>query len=672
MDQLKISSNPQFYKGENIMTDDQLLVKRRPYNEESLLSFALNTMEMNFHEKLSVILDASGLNEGTFKANLSFLFKSCDLEKLAILTRNSVESLTEKLYSQTDENLYNFFNHDLARFFIDINKPKICPDCLKTKKYIPALWDLTFYPYCHEHNCMLINTCPDCGAQITWDRASMYKCKCGVDYREIDAPPIHSGAKLSNYIAARIYDQPLSEEFSALPLNELNLNDCFRLLTLFASQLNHQQKSYETEGKTLYSTISTIKVHRLLEDSFDICFDWPNNFHSFLKTLTPKMIKKHITYGKLKVFGTFYSTVSDTLFKEEAFSFLKNEFHNYLNSTSEEVCNIIPLQSSGNEFEKKYLTLTEAAKELQTREKNVKKLFINEQLKGVITNTGKRSICKIKASSVDEYKEAAKDLLTRKEVAALIGISVKDVSTLHHHQLLSPKHGPGIDDNSTYIFSKDKVISFISEITKRVQVVEKTNYDLIPFKSARLMFYTLKPFNIANILQEIFTEKITPYLPENKNSNIIKLSDLLFSKTEISSFISNYLSELKGSSYLTPAEIASELIISKTSARFLINKGFIKKSTDQTITGGFLIPKTAFDDYKSNFVLLQQLASKFNMTQHQIRRKLSNKGVFPISGTDIDGGYTNLYMKKDINKYDILGKQHTKAIKSSAKQLLLF
>lgn len=99
------------------------------------------------------------------------------------------------IYQSNREYLQGLFNQHC----------RLCPLCIKENGYYESNWDFSLTTFCHKHNCYLIDKCPSCKKQITWQGGSLDKCHdCDEVYS--DSPvelipndsPLYELAKLIN------------------------------------------------------------------------------------------------------------------------------------------------------------------------------------------------------------------------------------------------------------------------------------------------------------------------------------------------------------------------------------------------------------------------------------------------------------------------------------------
>lgn len=75
---------------------------------------------------------------------------------------------------------YLFMDHEFGKGSINFAcRARICPFCVKRQKYMRAAWQLRTICGCIEHACILMDSCPVCGALLDWQRPAIDICRCG-------------------------------------------------------------------------------------------------------------------------------------------------------------------------------------------------------------------------------------------------------------------------------------------------------------------------------------------------------------------------------------------------------------------------------------------------------------------------------------------------------------
>ena len=60
-------------------------------------------------------------------------------------------------------------------------RTRVCSECLAGDKvpFVRARWDSPITLHCSHHRKLLVDTCPDCGHQLTYERGWIDRCRCG-------------------------------------------------------------------------------------------------------------------------------------------------------------------------------------------------------------------------------------------------------------------------------------------------------------------------------------------------------------------------------------------------------------------------------------------------------------------------------------------------------------
>lgn len=109
------------------------------------------------------------------------------------------------------EVLAEYFNQEneiqmldwLSSRHILVNRPNICPKCVKKYGYLKADWHLYYATHCHEHESKLWNSCPNCGKSFTWS-ARLYQGCTSCDLKWKDVSPIKAELPQSQVALANL------------------------------------------------------------------------------------------------------------------------------------------------------------------------------------------------------------------------------------------------------------------------------------------------------------------------------------------------------------------------------------------------------------------------------------------------------------------------------------
>ncbi len=87
-----------------------------------------------------------------------------------------------------------------------VNHPSVCPKCVAKHGYLKADWHLYYATHCHEHECKLWNSCPQCGKSFTWSGKLLHGCpSCGLKWKHVS--PIKAELPSSQVALASVQGQ---------------------------------------------------------------------------------------------------------------------------------------------------------------------------------------------------------------------------------------------------------------------------------------------------------------------------------------------------------------------------------------------------------------------------------------------------------------------------------
>ncbi|QTP54687.1 TniQ family protein [Billgrantia sulfidoxydans] len=184
----------------------QLLVRPKPFTDESLESYLLRLAEANFLETYRLLsgavkewlqeqdheaggafpLELKTVNiwharqSSSFRVRALSLFEKLtdneDLPLLALSLRNSAADFCGNYRAVARG------GEHIPRCFLRKSIIPICPLCLEENRYIPQAWHYLTYTACTKHHVNLIYDCPSCGSPISYlENELIDRCRCGYD-----------------------------------------------------------------------------------------------------------------------------------------------------------------------------------------------------------------------------------------------------------------------------------------------------------------------------------------------------------------------------------------------------------------------------------------------------------------------------------------------------------
>ena len=361
----------------------------------------------------------------------TFVFsRSEKLENLAKLTGSTLDDLLSLLYlpaksqiPHEDNHEYDFFGALLNRSIIRPHCPKVCPKCLAESGYSLRIWDCSLVTACPIHECVLLDTCPDCKRRIKCVRNKLCVCSCGCDWREINSTVL-PGEQLT--VSRQIYqlcgvipgEQSLPESES--PLQNLGLRDFIRVIVFMAGLFGklawatgRPSSSIKRQNKELHTLFT--KAHKVFET-------WPLNFHQFLREQSTGKKRLSPHNGELdtalkREFGSFYERLYEDL-REPQFDFMREAFADFLTNRvkaqSEPRTTVPYVTSRGSDS---YISVAQARRLLKITHRAMFDLIKTGELDFVIRNEGTALRYLLLLSDVENVKDKFEQAISSRTLA---------------------------------------------------------------------------------------------------------------------------------------------------------------------------------------------------------------------------------------------------------------
>jgi hypothetical protein len=271
----------------------KLIRRDNPKPDESLVSYILRLTIMNGYATPAWIMRSIGLDGDQLCHGFTFLFKPpSDLKLLSEATGVSISTLASLKYAPTGMfgaiPLFSFFGSSLPRSVIRPVRPKVCPRCLRQAGYYRRIWDSVFVTACPEHECLLIDECPNCGWKFSWTLSDLSGiCRCDYDWcKRSSRSAEESGLILSRHIH-RLCNLPLTGSNEGYdkgqnPALALGLQDFIWAMIFIANQPMGVPGALAVPYTMGKGCMGNAEIHPLFSKAFFVFQNWPESFYKFL------------------------------------------------------------------------------------------------------------------------------------------------------------------------------------------------------------------------------------------------------------------------------------------------------------------------------------------------------------------------------------------------------
>lgn len=447
----------------------RLLITLNPEKEESFIGYIVRLTEVNGYETPSWIFSLSGIDYMELQWKFTFVFRrSKKLEILAQLTGSSLDDLVSLLYlpakSQVphEENHdYDFFGALLNRSIIRPHYPKVCPKCLAESGYSLRIWDCSLVTACPIHECMLLDTCPECRRRIRCIRNKLSICSCSCDWRDTNLTTIPE-EQLA--VSRRIYQlcaaSPRAKSATQCdsPLQGLGLQDFTVVMVFIAGLFGKLARATGRPSRSI--KLRNTELHALFTKAHKVFGEWPHNFHQFLRVQSKGKKRLNPHGGELdtalrREFGSFYERLYEDL-REPQFDFMREAFAEFLTdrikSQSEPHAAAARVPSCDVDT---YISVAQARRLLKITHRAIFDLIQAGEIDFVIRNEGTTLRYLLHLSDVENVKDKFEQAISSRTLARQLGVDCGVIHELTKSGYLRTTSRRAIDGYHTSKFDPD-------------------------------------------------------------------------------------------------------------------------------------------------------------------------------------------------------------------------
>jgi len=464
--------------GEGPTAPPTLPIHIQPYNDEGLHGFLLRAAEENIYDRYYWITDLGGILSKIIKSE--FLLLGHHVETLSQILGCDADRLSEMSYAGSiysgEQVICGFGEERLPASAIEYLTPKVCPECLREEPYIRQHWDLSLLAVCPHHGSKMMNTCPDCGKPITWNRGYVEGCDCGGDFTFAET---EQASDVATSMAKVVYNSLPSHR------TKFEVDGRYPEVVYNMSYVTIGKVCAYLDGLSHDAMVSPPQLHRaalelrydVLEECAQVLTDWPKNWHALIQ----KRLDEHAfnpQSGVQKTFGKMYQH----LYARENdgdFDFLREEFAKYLND-SEYALRIMRkggarlLELSLIEFP--CMTAEEARIKIDCSKGKLNNLIRSGQLDEVIVPEISLQARRITKASVERYLARTNGkMISPRELSDFVRISLPSIMKLLESGAISSSRGTGATGREPWLIHSDDAIEFRLKLNAHVETCSMKN-----------------------------------------------------------------------------------------------------------------------------------------------------------------------------------------------------
>lgn len=428
----------------------QLLIRRKPFADESFLGYLLALTELNCGNSITEILTSIEKDLQHKDTISGFLFKAAPpLAPLAHLTGAEQADLLRLMYTRPStahsrDVICSFNGLPIHQYLLRTKQARFCPACLATHNYYRRSWDVALITTCLEHQCRLLDLCPRCQRLVGWTRRDrITECVCGYKLTDSATIPVAPEELALTRHLFHLTNLPVPTTTQSVYepagiLRDLDLLAFTQVLSFIGSFMNGELALAERSRK-LCNELSADDYHATILRAYRVLENWPSNYFAWLETLRkmPKKMPRQAATGFAKEFGYFYDTLFGKLKKQPAFEPLRQAFLDYaVTWDGGYVSFLTPTHLEGRSV--KYLSQAQTKAILKRDSRFVDAWIQDGTLRAITRQWGTKKLCLIDAEDVARLQKALQQQVTTKILAQQLQLTLKGVYHLVQAGLLKP------------------------------------------------------------------------------------------------------------------------------------------------------------------------------------------------------------------------------------------
>lgn len=539
---------------------------------------------------------------------------------------------------------YAHMPNGLSDYFVQADKTRFCPQCVKESGIWRLEWEHAFYSACHYHHIKILDSCASCRKNISWKRGRLSYCQCGADLTTVTSVPAEAiEVAFCHLIAVSINcdggDSIVHLEANNLPINLYGISASSLASLIYVSGAHARDDKKQWSPKLC--KISKLQEASVLVKSAATLFvNWPANFHAFLRRYgefdtpdacnhKPPLAFKRFSKSILSNFGGdlgFVQTAYREFIRDHWLGVLSHRQHW---ATDEDRDN------------QRFISGIVSARILGISNNQIKKLLDKKILCGYFRTTkGGRIFTYVERSSLTGAESYLGDSLYRNNIVQMLGISDKRINELITAGLLITHSKNSHSQNIT--FSRSEVTAMVKKLSSHIRELGQEERTISAQTILRARLNSNGEFSM--FVQAVLDGKLSVVGLDGKYKG---LSALIFSLYDF--IVWQKAVRIRPKDRLTVIQIADVLEVKEEVVYHLLRSGLLP-SKITTLWG-----RRQYEVQREDMLLFQQkyisgvtLASNWSTSANAVLQILRARDISPIAGPTVDGCRQYFFRRSDV------------------------
>jgi hypothetical protein len=524
-----------------------------------------------------------------------------------------------------------FYDKRVSCDDLNYRRSRLCPKCLRDRPIWWAVWDLSLVTACPIHRCLLVNRCPACERNLSWQRRSIHQCRCGFDFRNLipetanrDLVAIHAVIhRAAGFSAGAEAEADLTDYGFPPEMIQMQLGSLLKLILFLGSVKERLRKQQPFAGTDLKAAIEINRTAVMLLSN------WPVPLCERLRSVVLATAEDPSTLTFRNIYGNFYRHLFRVLPRSE-FGFLHDAFERFV---MDDWDGFIRGQhryfSSVTRQNAQWMTANEAEKTARTTSERIVDLVRQDHIQGRFLNLGGRTECWIRRESLNQWM-AARDAelacyMVRPEAMRTLGLRHTTIMHVASAELVRCVKGPAHNfPDGDHFFLREDVLKIKHAFEKHAVSVNEYSKptEIIALRHA-MKNYLGRGLGLVAVIRAVVDSHLQPI---GYTKRFPGITGYLFLSEDLRKYrpVPNVKTPPEG--FLNYREAAAVLEVQPAVVRGMVAQGILI-ATETRFGLSKLVPAADVRHFADEYVSATVLAKRFKMKTQWVAYYLKKTGT---------------------------------------------
>ena len=533
-----------------------------------------------------------------------------------------------------------------------------CPKCLEEAAYHRLAWRPASMAACLQHDCLLLNICPNCQQPISISDIVLVRChKCQADLRQADTVALNGnkwgrisqialfGWRTNTLLPDLEYGWPTQHPALLCSLAEgLAVGILFLAEYLPPHVLKPNKPLKLHRLSDLRPRTRPSDIYWAYSCAVEFMANWPEGFRAFLHLAAPG--PENILGPNL---GPFYTYWIMKQWEHPDFGFILNAWEDFRRDRSWFARNSTSLHTPFAQVPY-FARLEEAAKILAIPENAVIRLGQMNLVTQICSTTAILPARYFLRSDLRKLKQSWEQSLSLQETSHWLGLPDETVLRLTKESVLKTVTTP----NCEVRFAKKEIANFLSEVDNCALGTDRDN-GLVSLADAAEQLLSIR-LDRARLLKLTLSRQLQAW-----RSPLQQLfgdsGEISFTRKDLDLLMRK---RAKQKGWISAENAASSLKVGDRVLLGWVERGFLK--TVASYNGRLYLEQKVFQEFLAEHIFFDQARDLLGLTAQRMMEYIRRGNLVPISGPDLDGCDAYLFTRGSVEELVELLQRHSSPV----------